>query len=69
MFGAGTAAIVCPISRIVYDGTEIDIMTQEQMDSLKAQNKEVCGPLTLQIHNELLAIQHGVIPSDWTVTI
>jgi branched-chain amino acid aminotransferase len=54
-FGAGTAAVVTPISCINYNGQDIDI--------------PATGQLTTKVWNELTGIQYGMIegPKDWSV--
>ena len=56
-FGAGTAAIVSPISCIQYQGEDIDIAAT--------------GELTQRFFDELLAIQYGTKegPEGWSVKI
>ncbi|CAF0999704.1 unnamed protein product [Adineta steineri] len=58
MFGSGTAAIVCPIERIVYEGKSYDLATM---------NKG--APLTNRFHDEIVDIQFGRKPSKWTVDV
>ncbi|CAF1523149.1 unnamed protein product, partial [Didymodactylos carnosus] len=48
MFGAGTACIVCPIERIVYEGKNLNIPTMKNG-----------APLTTRFLNELTDIQVG----------
>ncbi|KAM4901221.1 branched-chain-amino-acid aminotransferase, cytosolic isoform 3-T3 [Sylvia borin] len=58
MFGAGTACIVCPISKILYKGKHLHIPTMEN------------GPeLTSRFLNKLSDIQYGREDSDWTVLV
>ena len=54
-FGAGTAAVVTPISCINYNGQDIDI--------------PATGQLTTKVWNELTGIQYGMNegPKDWSV--
>jgi branched-chain amino acid aminotransferase len=56
-FGAGTAAIVCPISCIHYKGHDIEI--------------PATGKLTQRIWDQITAIQYGVSPGPdgWSVEI
>ena len=56
-FGAGTAAVVTPISSIQYQGNDIEI--------------PATGPLTKRIWDELTGIQYGKIegPEGWSVKI
>lgn len=56
-FGAGTAAVVTPISHIQYKGEDIEI--------------PATGDLTKRIFSDLMAIQYGKIegPEGWSVKI
>ena len=56
-FGAGTAAIVTPISCIQYQGEDIDIAAT--------------GDLTQRFFDDLMAIQYGKEegPEGWSVKI
>ena len=54
-FGAGTAAVVTPISCIEYKGEEIDIPAP--------------GDVTLKVFEQLTAIQYGKIEHEWSVII
>lgn len=58
LFGAGTACVVCPIERILYDGTKLEIPTM--VDN---------APLTMRLHKALTDIQYGKTPSSWTVEV
>ncbi|UJR08682.1 hypothetical protein I4U23_012940 [Adineta vaga] len=58
MFGAGTAAIVCPVERIVYEGKSYDLATMNEG-----------APITTRFHDEIVAIQFGRKPSKWAVDI
>ncbi|CAF0819394.1 unnamed protein product [Adineta ricciae] len=58
MFGAGTAAIVCPVERIVYEGKSYNLATM---------NKG--APITNRFHDEIVDIQFGRKPSKWTVDV
>ena len=55
-FGAGTAAIVTPISCIKYEGEDIEI--------------PATGDLTEKILKELTGIQYGKVqgPENWSIT-
>ncbi|XP_044184532.1 branched-chain-amino-acid aminotransferase-like [Acropora millepora] len=53
MFGAGTACVVSPVNRILFEGQNIMIPTME--------NFEVCK----RFYEELTAIQYGRTPSPW----
>ncbi|GAX14960.1 branched-chain amino acid aminotransferase [Fistulifera solaris] len=57
-FGAGTAAVVTPISSIRHKGKDIDISTET-------------GELTRRIWNEITGIQYGKIagPPGWSVKL
>ncbi|XP_074019690.1 branched-chain-amino-acid aminotransferase, cytosolic isoform X5 [Numenius arquata] len=58
MFGAGTACIVCPISKILYKGKHLHIPTMEN------------GPqITTRFLNKLSDIQYGREDSDWAVLV
>lgn len=59
MFGAGTAAIVSPVSGISYQGRDINI-------PLELGNS---GKLTKRFMDTILGIQYGEIPSDWSVVV
>ena len=58
LFGAGTACVVCPIERILYDGTELEIPTMVNN-----------AALTMRLHKALTNIQFGKTPSSWTVEV
>jgi len=58
LFGAGTACVVCPIERILYDGKQLEIPTM-------ANNT----PITMRLHKELTDIQYGKTASSWTVDV
>ncbi|XP_033918907.1 branched-chain-amino-acid aminotransferase, cytosolic isoform X1 [Melopsittacus undulatus] len=58
MFGAGTACVVCPVSKILYKGKHLHIPTMEN------------GPqLTTRFLNKLSDIQYGREDSDWAVLV
>ncbi|KAM4651570.1 branched-chain-amino-acid aminotransferase, cytosolic-like isoform 1-T1 [Discoglossus pictus] len=58
IFGAGTACVVCPVSRILYDGTNYHIPTMEN------------GPdISKRFLKELTDIQYGRTPSDWAYLV
>lgn len=63
MFGCGTACIVSPIKEIVYQGRSLAIPLDPKDPSSEA------GPLTRRLFDTILAIQHGEIPSEWSVAI
>lgn len=54
LFGAGTACVVSPVNRILYEGQNILIPTMENLD------------ITKRFYDELTAIQYGRTPSPWT---
>ncbi|XP_048682985.1 branched-chain-amino-acid aminotransferase, cytosolic isoform X3 [Caretta caretta] len=58
MFGAGTACVVCPISKILYKGKNLHIPTMEN------------GPqLATRFLNQLTDIQYGREDSEWTLLV
>uniref|UniRef100_A0A7M4F0B5 Branched-chain-amino-acid aminotransferase n=2 Tax=Crocodylus porosus TaxID=8502 RepID=A0A7M4F0B5_CROPO len=58
MFGAGTACIVCPISKILYKNENLHIPTMEN------------GPqLATRFLNKLTDIQYGREDSDWAMLV
>ncbi len=54
-FGAGTAAVVTPISCINYQGEEIEIPST--------------GEVTLKVWDQLTSIQYGKTEHSWSVRI
>jgi len=58
MFGAGTACIVCPVERILYEGKSYNLATMDKG-----------APITNRFHDELVDIQFGRKPSKWTVNV
>lgn len=61
MFGCGTAAIVCPINKIGYNGHDYAIPINEKLNS---------GELTYRLANELLDIFSGKKQfKDWVTNI
>ena len=50
MFGAGTACVVCPIDKILYDGQELLIPTMNDG-----------APVTMKLYQELTDIQVGMM--------
>merc|ERR1712154_751822 len=54
-FGAGTAAVVSPISCIQFQGRDIEI--------------HATGQVTKRIWDELTAIQYGKVPHVWSVKV
>ncbi|XP_029901289.1 branched-chain-amino-acid aminotransferase, cytosolic isoform X2 [Myripristis murdjan] len=58
MFGAGTACVVCPVGRILYQGENLHIPSQETNSQLASR-----------LVKELTDIQYGRTPSDWAVLV
>jgi len=58
LFGSGTACVVCPIERILYEGKQLEIPTMVNN-----------APITMRLHKELTDIQFGKTPSSWTVDV
>lgn len=58
MFGAGTACIVCPVEKIIYEGETLSVPTMS-----------AGAPITMRFHKELTDIQFGRTPSKWMVDI
>ncbi|XP_022073311.2 branched-chain-amino-acid aminotransferase, cytosolic [Acanthochromis polyacanthus] len=56
MFGCGTACMVCPIGRVVYQGQDLHIPHQD-------------AKVTSRIAKELTDIQYGRTPSDWAFLV
>ncbi|KAJ7293334.1 branched-chain amino acid aminotransferase II [Mycena rebaudengoi] len=59
MFGAGTAAVISPVDRIGYLGTDVHIPT----------GADGMGPVSRPIWTELVGRQWGTIPSEWSVEV
>ncbi|XP_025047112.1 branched-chain-amino-acid aminotransferase, cytosolic isoform X1 [Alligator sinensis] len=58
MFGAGTACVVCPVSKILYNNENLNIPTMEN------------GPqLATRFLNKLTDIQYGREDSDWAMLV
>ncbi len=63
MFGAGTACIVCPVERIVYEGKNYDLATMNKGLSFTISYYDFIltiylgAPLTTRFHDELVDIQ------------
>ncbi|XP_074860962.1 branched-chain-amino-acid aminotransferase, cytosolic isoform X2 [Carettochelys insculpta] len=58
MFGAGTACVVCPVSKILYKGKNLNIPSMEN------------GPqLATRFLNQLTDIQYGREDSEWTLLV
>ena len=59
MFGAGTACVVCPIEKIIYEGDKLHIPTMDQN-----------SPLWQRFWNQLTDIQVGnVTPRYHDITV
>ena len=54
-FGAGTAAVVTPISCIEFKGEEIEI--------------PATGDITMKVWDQLTGIQYGTIDHEWSVKV
>ncbi|KIJ45492.1 hypothetical protein M422DRAFT_29629 [Sphaerobolus stellatus SS14] len=61
MFGAGTAAIICPVNKIGYLGEDVPVPTGDDDAGL--------GPVARVMLNEISGRQLGTIPSDWSVIV
>lgn len=59
-FGAGTAAIVCPIRKIAWKGDHVDCGLKDTEES---------GKLTLQIKEWMEEIQYGDVKHEWSVKV
>ena len=63
MFGAGTACIVCPVERIVYEGKSLDLATMSKGKRVqterttKEMHLSLGAPITNRFHDELVDIQ------------
>ncbi len=62
-FGSGTAAIVCPVDLIGYNGNDYVIPLDP------ARPGEKSGPLARRIYETITDIQYGVTPHKWSVPI
>ncbi|KAK2154184.1 hypothetical protein LSH36_275g09029 [Paralvinella palmiformis] len=58
IFGAGTACVVSPVEKIIYDGKTYNIPTMAED-----------APVTMRLYKELTDIQYGRVKSDWSVEI
>lgn len=59
-FGAGTAAVVSPVNRVAFKGTDYTI-------PLDASNKQAkAGKLTQRVWDTITGIQYGNIPHQWS---
>ncbi len=56
-FGTGTAAIVCPVSKIGYEGKDLVLPVHD----------EGVGPVSKALWERIVDIQEGKIESPWTV--
>lgn len=60
VFGCGTAAIVSPVSSILYEGKEIKVPTGEK----------TAGPITTELWKTIIDIQYGRVPGHpWSVVV
>ncbi len=59
IFGAGTAAVISPVGRIAFRGEVFEV------------NDRQPGPLSRELYDQILAIQHGEIadPHGWNMTV
>jgi branched-chain amino acid aminotransferase len=55
----GTAAVISPVDRIGYLGEDVHIPTGE----------DGMGPVSRPLWKQLVGIQTGVIPHDWSVFV
>ncbi|KAJ2062716.1 branched-chain-amino-acid transaminase bat2 [Coemansia sp. S146] len=62
-FGAGTACIVCSVSEVFYQDSNIAIPVDP------TDPNAVYGPLTKRLRAELLDVQYAKTPSPWNVPI
>ncbi|CAL8238381.1 unnamed protein product, partial [Merluccius merluccius] len=58
LFGSGTACLVCPVGRVLYQGENLHIPCQDSS-----------GLLSTRLTKELKDIQYGRIPSDWAILV
>ncbi|EGO03887.1 hypothetical protein SERLA73DRAFT_175578 [Serpula lacrymans var. lacrymans S7.3] len=59
LFGTGTAAVVCPVDKIGYLGSDVHIPT----------GPDGMGPISKPLWKELVGIQTGVVESEWNVVV
>jgi branched-chain amino acid aminotransferase len=59
LFGSGTAAVISPVDRIGYNGSDVHIPT----------GPGGMGPVSRPVWEELVGRQEGRIKSDWSVII
>ncbi|OLY83153.1 Branched-chain-amino-acid aminotransferase [Smittium mucronatum] len=62
-FGAGTACVISPVKEIGYAGNDIHIPLDINDPSSET------GPLAKRIYNEIMNIQYGNTPSEWTTVV
>jgi len=62
-FGAGTAAIVCPVKGFHYNGIDYNIPLDSSNPSAKA------GKLTQRLADSLMNIQYGKTPHSWSKVV
>ncbi|KAJ8392333.1 hypothetical protein AAFF_G00076970 [Aldrovandia affinis] len=58
MFGSGTACVVCPVGRVLYQGENLLIPCLGD-----------CPPLASRLLKELTDIQYGRTPNDWAYLV
>lgn len=58
IFGSGTACVVSPVNKILYEGEWFNIPTMDQK-----------RPICLKLYDELIDIQYGKKQSSWTEEI
>ncbi|PIA12824.1 branched-chain-amino-acid aminotransferase [Coemansia reversa NRRL 1564] len=63
VFGAGTACVVTPVSRIHFQGKDYEIPLNPSIPSAQA------GPITARIYDTLFAVQYGETTSNWSVVV
>ena len=55
----GTAAVISPVDKIGYEGQDVHIPT----------GSDGMGPVSRPLWKELVGIQMGTIPSEWSVPV
>mmetsp|Transcript_23149 Transcript_23149/g.71555 ORF Transcript_23149/g.71555 Transcript_23149/m.71555 type:complete len:404 (-) Transcript_23149:66-1277(-) len=58
VFGAGTAAVICPVNEIFYEGASVNVPTGAG-----------AGPVASSLWKKLSDIQYGRTASDWAVAV
>ncbi|KAL7882426.1 hypothetical protein SRHO_G00000840 [Serrasalmus rhombeus] len=58
MFGSGTACVVSPVGRVLYQGENLEIPCEVN-----------CSGLVSRLQQELTDIQYGRTPSDWAIVV